>query len=157
MAYANPPAKAGANGPVSAEEMLVCLRQVIAVAEQLTRRFSARIPGMDDHPLTPFALHAIGQAGRRGLPQVDVARALGMSPSSATRLIDSLEGHGVVRREPHPNDRRINQVVLTATGHALMAQLLADLGRDSEQAAVPDRSTFEDFRAQLSRICTIAP
>ena len=157
MTFASLSVSARGPGPASGEEMLACLRQVIAAADDLTRRFRARIPGMDAHPLTPFALHEIALAGRRGLPQVEVARLLAMSPSSATRLIDSLEAHGVVRRDPHPNDRRVNQIVLTPAGRCLVDDLLADLARRGDEDGDPlDRAALDRFRAQLSRLCTVA-
>jgi DNA-binding MarR family transcriptional regulator len=111
----------------SPERVLDALHQIVAGAEALTRRFEGRIPGMDGHAFVPYALHRLALAGRRGVAQVEFARLLRLSPSSATRLVDALEANGVVRREPHPNDRRINQVVLTVVGKALMEQVLDDL------------------------------
>lgn len=40
-----------------------------------------------------------------------------------TRLLDKLEALGCVRREPHAQDRRALQIVLTDEGRALHARL----------------------------------
>ena len=77
-----------------------------------------------------------------------------MSPSSATRLIDSLEAADLVRREPHPNDRRIKQVVLTVVGRALLADLMADLERNSRRAGL-DRDALAAVGARLSRLSVV--
>ncbi|HEV2082110.1 MAG TPA: MarR family transcriptional regulator [Brevundimonas sp.] len=143
-----------APGPAAAEDILDGLRQIIAAATTLTDRFQARIPGMEGAALTPFALHEIARAGRRGMPQVEVARILRMSPSSATRLIDALESNGVVRRQAHPNDRRVNQIVLTVVGKALVDDMLAEAARQAAPAGL-DRQAVDDFRTRLSRFCAI--
>lgn len=140
---------------ISADEILDGLRQIIMSAETLTSTFQARLPGMDGASLAPFALQDLARAGRRGLSQVEVARSLRLSPSSATRLIDSLEAHGVVKREPHPNDRRINQVVLTVVGRALIDDLLAEVERRGVEVAGLDRNVLDGFKSQLSQFCSV--
>ncbi|HEV7229399.1 MarR family transcriptional regulator [Brevundimonas sp.] len=137
---------------LSPDLVLDALYGIVAAAETLTRRFDARVPGMDGHAFTPFALRQLAVAGRRGLPQVELARLLRMSPSSATRLIDALEGRGVVRREPHPNDRRINQIVLTVVGKALIEGLLDDLNRLADGL---DQAALSDFTRRLSQLGSI--
>ncbi|MBX9576299.1 MAG: MarR family transcriptional regulator [Caulobacteraceae bacterium] len=107
---------------------------------------------MDGHAFTPFALRQLALAGRRGLPQVELARLLRMSPSSATRLVDALEANGVVRREPHPNDRRINQIVLTSAGKALVEDLLDDVQR---LVGGLDQAALAEFTRRLSQLGAI--
>lgn len=46
----------------------------------------------------------------------DIASSLGMTPRNMTAIIDSLEEDGLVRRTPHPHDRRATVVELTAAG-----------------------------------------
>ena len=47
---------------------------------------------------------------------VEVAQQLLISPPSTTRLIDRAEEAGLVRRTPDPDDRRAQQIVVTAEG-----------------------------------------
>ncbi len=51
---------------------------------------------------------------------------LGTTARAVTGLVDTLEREGLVRREPHPSDRRATCVVLTERGEAMVDQLWAD-------------------------------
>jgi DNA-binding MarR family transcriptional regulator len=49
-----------------------------------------------------------------------IAHANGTDAPYATLIVDKLEAHGLVERQPHPEDRRRKLVVLTAAGrHAV--------------------------------------
>jgi DNA-binding MarR family transcriptional regulator len=43
----------------------------------------------------------------------DLADALGVTPRNITALVDGLEEEGIVRRLPHPTDRRATLIELT--------------------------------------------
>lgn len=53
----------------------------------------------------------------------ELAQALDQVPSAVTRLLDKLEALGCVRREPHAQDRRALQIVMTDEGRQLWARL----------------------------------
>lgn len=57
-------------------------------------------------------LHEAGDSVRMG----DLARSLLISPSTGTRLIDRMERHGLVEREPCATDRRVTFVKLAPAG-----------------------------------------
>ena len=66
-------------------------------------------------------------------------------PSFVTLVTDMLEKRGLARREPHPADRRVKNVVLTEDGLALKQQVEAEL-----TARMPwNRALSDDERAQL--------
>src|SRR4051794_6542685 len=76
----------------------------------------------------------------------EIARRLGLATPTVTRAATRMEAAGLLRREPHPRDRRLVRLVLTERGRALedaigreMAQLheraLATLG-PAERAAL---------------------
>lgn len=46
-----------------------------------------------------------------------LAEANGTDAPYATLIVDKLEAHGLVERQPHPEDRRRKLVALTAAGH----------------------------------------
>lgn len=48
--------------------------------------------------------------------QTELAEALGITTSSVTSLIDRMEAAGLVKRSPHPRDRRRTVVQLTKYG-----------------------------------------
>jgi len=52
----------------------------------------------------------------------ELARAAGVSPPTATRMIAGLEDRGLVTREPAPGDRRAVRLALTDAGRAAVAE-----------------------------------
>lgn len=81
----------------------------------------------------------------------ELAQALDQVPSAVTRLLDKLEALGCVRREPHAQDRRALQIVLTEHGRELCARL------KKRGDAVMDyamRDLSPDERAQLLSLLT---
>lgn len=62
---------------------------------------------------------------RSGPPsQQQLARAVGIEGPTLTRHLDQLEAAGLVRRTPHPADRRAVQVEPTDDGLALQKRML---------------------------------
>ena len=85
------------------------------------RAFSAFARHLKETSLTPtlFGVLAMIEA-RPGIGQGEVADALGADRSTMVRLVDQLERRGLVRRDPHPGDRRTVLPALTAEGRALL-------------------------------------
>ncbi len=52
-------------------------------------------------------------------PMRELATRMACDPSNVTGLVDGLERHGLVSRQPHPEDRRIKQLVFTEEGERL--------------------------------------
>ncbi|HET6950350.1 MAG TPA: MarR family transcriptional regulator [Acidimicrobiales bacterium] len=93
-------------------------------------------------------LHCQGPAMMRTL-----ADELELSPRNMTALVDSLERDGLVRRVPHPRDRRAIMVELTTSGNAAaegvldpqmaaMSCLFTDLTDDEQR----------EFRVMLGKL-----
>jgi DNA-binding MarR family transcriptional regulator len=80
------------------------------------------------------------RAGR--LPLARVGARLQVHPASVTNAVDRLEADGLVRRTPHPSDRRATLAELTDAGRALAekataalnAGVFADVGLSAERA-----------------------
>jgi DNA-binding MarR family transcriptional regulator len=62
---------------------------------------------------------AIRRLAREPMSMGALAAALDIDPPNATVLVDDLEAQGLVRRRPHPSDRRAKLVVATRRGKAL--------------------------------------
>src|SRR5205814_9048602 len=77
--------------------------------------------GAVDEALRPFELTfaryealVLLQFSRKGsLPLGKMGERLMMHPTSVTNIVDSLEGHGVILRAPHPTDRRTTLAAIT--------------------------------------------
>src|ERR687892_76526 len=92
--------------------------------------------------LTYARIRVLGVLSRKG-PQIMSALSdeLVVSPRNITTLVDALEANGLVRRHPHPTDRRAILVELTPQGvetYAIMytrhAEAVSELFSDLSQA-----------------------
>ncbi|MEU1878548.1 MarR family transcriptional regulator [Streptosporangium sp. NPDC020072] len=61
----------------------------------------------------------------------ELASRMSCEPSNATFVLDRLEQQGLIRREPHPTDRRAKQIVLTASGQRCRTGVLDRLSAGS--------------------------
>lgn len=138
-----------------AEVLLLCLHDIMLAGAAVADAFHARLPSHESHGLGVVALHAIHRAGRRGLPQVELARQLGKSASSATRLVDSLERSGMIARQPHPSDRRVNIVTLTEAGLGVLTNTLGDLAAVLGVDRRLDGLVESDFRSKLNLLTSL--
>ncbi|MCP5033416.1 MAG: MarR family transcriptional regulator [Actinomycetia bacterium] len=50
------------------------------------------------------------------MPMKDLAHCMAIDPSYVTLVADRLEELGLIERQPHPTDRRVKNLVLTAKG-----------------------------------------
>ena len=68
-------------------------------------------------------LYALYIEDRRS--QQAIADRLGDDKGAATRALTRLEDQGLIRREPHPDDKRVVVVSLTSAGNALRQEIVA--------------------------------
>jgi len=107
---------------------------IVAQAEQLAHRFSIPAPFIKVlHTLDcPMAMKELG-------------KRMHCDPSFVTLVADMLEKRGLAKREPHPADRRVKNIVLTSEGEELKRRVEAEIS-----ARMPwNRALNESERAQL--------
>jgi DNA-binding MarR family transcriptional regulator len=69
----------------------------------------------------PFSrVRALWRLERGPSTLAELAHDMGTDAPATTVLINSLEQRGLVKRSPHPTDRRAKQVSLTATGRRMV-------------------------------------
>ena len=86
----------------------------------MVRRALAQVVGPRGITLQQYnVLRILRGAGTAGLPTLDVAERMIEQAPGVTRLLDRLEGKGLVERKRCPQDRR--QVLCFATADALRA------------------------------------
>jgi DNA-binding MarR family transcriptional regulator len=67
--------------------------------------------------LTTLQYTTLSVLGRRGgLSNAQLARRSYMTPQSMSEVIEALEKKGLIKRDQHPNHRRVFPATLTATG-----------------------------------------
>jgi DNA-binding MarR family transcriptional regulator len=103
---------------------------VHAVARGLRRSW---IQSLEPHGITPHewrALHTVAKrtsgpdaSSEEPLRQRDLAEALRITPRSAAEVVCWLEELGLVRRSPHPSDKRALAVAVTKHGREVEAQI----------------------------------
>ena len=74
-----------------------------------------------------------------------LCKSISYDPGAMTRMIDRLQQKGLVRRVPHPEDRRAMNLELTVAGKALFPQLIA--AKDRVHAQFLRGFSAEDRRA----------
>jgi DNA-binding MarR family transcriptional regulator len=100
-----------------------------------------------------------------GLTPGEVARRLGLATPTVTRATARMEAAGLLRRQPHPSDRRLVRLMLTERGRALeevigqeMDQLteraLATFGPAEREAVV---RALSDIQRNLTASAATAP
>ena len=95
---------------------------LLAAADALLRE-SQRL--FRPHGLTAAQFNVLNILAERpdGLSQRELSDLLVVDRSNVTGLLDRLEKTGWVRRTDHPSDRRVYQVLLTADGRRLWAEV----------------------------------
>jgi DNA-binding MarR family transcriptional regulator len=83
----------------------------------VTRELSARLEAQHGLTLSDFdVLVQLYHAPERSLRRVDIARAVLLTASGITRLLDGLERAGWVEKRSCDSDARVSYAVLTDTG-----------------------------------------
>jgi DNA-binding MarR family transcriptional regulator len=108
--------------------------RILGHGEQLAQKLS--IPG-------PFikALHTMDCP----MAMKELGKRMHCDPSFVTLVADMLEKRGLARREPHPGDRRVKNIVLTDDGVSLKHKLETEIA-----ARMPwNKALTDDERTQL--------
>jgi DNA-binding MarR family transcriptional regulator len=125
------------------EDDRAALSELRAAVMRLSRRLrNQRV----DESLSPTEMSVLGTLARCGSASPgELARKEHVQPPSMTRIVAMLEAKDLVRREPHPDDRRQVVVSRTEQAEAILAESrvrrnawLAELagGLDEEELAI---------------------
>jgi DNA-binding MarR family transcriptional regulator len=111
------PASAGAAEPSDDGDLASELMAFVGTFERWSDRRAAEagvsVPRMK-------LLNAIKCQGPQKM--ADLAGRLETTPRNVTAIVDALEAEGLVRRKPHPTDRRVTLVELTCNEDKVAAQ-----------------------------------
>lgn len=138
------------------------------IDEALAHAFAAFGPAYKRWTKTRLSERDIGYTHARALhllrckgPQImsELGDDLGITPRYVTVLIDHMEQSGLVRRRPHPNDRRATLIELTDDGHRMCgatgdehveaaAELLRALSPEQQHALL---EAMQTLLAELQR------
>jgi MarR family 2-MHQ and catechol resistance regulon transcriptional repressor len=143
-----------ATAPVPLDQQALRLHGAVA---ELVRRYQFR----DRNEICCFgisvsqcyALEALGRDGE--LTMGALATRMQLAVSTMTRVVDQLEGHGLVRRSPGREDRRVCCVAPTREGRRLLARISDELLRSErailEKVPVDHRESVITALQELSK------
>jgi DNA-binding MarR family transcriptional regulator len=132
-------------------------RAFLTAHARVTRRISrdltaAGLPDLAWYDL----LWALYRSPQRRLRVNELAREVVLSPTAMSRFVDRAERAGCVRREPDPDDRRAQQVVLTDAGVDLLRRMWPVYARGIAEHFAAHLDTPERLRETLSRMADAA-
>ena len=97
---------------------------------------------------------ALRRLARRPMSMGELAAALGIDPPNATVVVDELESQGLVRRRPHPTDRRAKVVEATRKGKDKARRADAILATPPPELSALSADDLEALRRILGRAAT---
>lgn len=93
---------------------------------QMTRSFNAELQAASGLTVMDFeVLRRIGAAEDGAMRRVDLAAAVGLTPSGITRLLDGLERCEIVRKRQCATDARVTYAEITPKGREVLAEAAA--------------------------------
>lgn len=138
--------------PQAAQRVAVSAWLRLLRVEALLEREVRRALG-DGFTLPQFDV--LNQLARRpdGMTFVELSRQLLVTAGNLTGIVDRLERQRLVRRAPHPADRRAIRITLTPRGwKAVLASLPAHHGVIARLLGALSRRDLETLRALLGRL-----
>jgi DNA-binding MarR family transcriptional regulator len=87
-----------------------------------SRLWQARLAPLGLDPRHVMLLRHV--AVEEGRSQQALGEALQIPPSRMVALVDALERRDLLRRRPHPDDRRVRALYLTAGGRRLLGEVM---------------------------------
>jgi len=143
----SPAPRSGAAGRSNVEQTWRLLVELVMETRSAWRRKVTEATGL------PFSrARALWRLERGPLTLAELAQDMDTDAPAATVTVNALEARGLVKRTPHPTDRRAKQVSLTAAGHRVLA--IVENITDEPPAALERLPNAElaSFRRTLHKI-----
>ena len=94
----------------------------------------------------------VRRLARKPMSMGELAAALGIDPPNATVVVDDLEALGLVRRTPHPTDRRAKVVEATRKGKDMARRANAILSTPPPALSELSADDLETLRRILASV-----
>jgi DNA-binding MarR family transcriptional regulator len=108
-------------------------------------------------PLLKAFMHLGTLDSDGGLRMSDLAETWGFDASYVTALADGLQERGLAERQPHPTDRRVKTIVLTADGRAKRERALEMLAEPPSAFASLSAAEQRQLRDLLQKLTAADP
>jgi DNA-binding MarR family transcriptional regulator len=103
------------------------MSQLIGAHSALTRELSAKL--VEQHGLTMSEVEVLlllSRAPDHSMRRIDLSHDVRLSPSGVTRMLDRMEGTGLVEKGACKQDARVSYAVLTDEGMARLQEVWPD-------------------------------
>jgi DNA-binding MarR family transcriptional regulator len=123
---------------------------------EVAARLTTRLKPLGIEPRHFGLLRALAMSDSQS--QRAIGDSLNLHPNRMVALVDELERKRLVRRRPHPTDRRAHTVVLTANGRRLLDEALQlAIGIEQDLCADLGPSERDELLRLLARLRTGDP
>jgi DNA-binding MarR family transcriptional regulator len=95
---------------------------------------------------------ALRRLAREPMSMGELAAMLGTDPPNMTGIVDDLEAQGLVRRRPHPTDRRAKLVEATRKGKDLAKRADDILSTPPPELSALGPEELDELRRILARV-----
>lgn len=127
----------------------------LELMRQEKRRISATC---QDLGLTSQQAYALLHLSREGpSSMVSLAETMQCDASNITGLVDKLEARGLIERRPHPQDRRVKLLVVTAAGDAMHRALRERMAKPPAHFAALSVKDLKALHKILRRASAAVP
>ncbi len=135
------------SGPVAEESSLRLVDEFAAFGPAYLKWVRSRL---QERGMTYARMRLLGALHCHGSQiMTSISDELGVTRRNVTALVDALEEEGLVRRKPHPTDRRATVIEMTGQGAETMDRMYDE--HRAEVAAL-FRELSEEDRRELARI-----
>jgi DNA-binding MarR family transcriptional regulator len=112
----------------AAADAMAAVTSIMRVQQVILSRIDATLRPFDLTFARYEALTLLYLTRRGALPLGKMGVRLMVHPTSVTNTIDRLEEQGLVKRTPHPEDRRLTLAAITTKGRRLVTRATEALG-----------------------------
>jgi len=135
----------------AAEDTAATAREVWALMSDMVLDHERRREAADALGMSFARVRAVRRIAQRPMSMREIAAVLDIDPANATPVVDDLESTGLVRRRPHPTDRRAKLVEATRKGKQAARKADGILFTPPPGLAALDPGDLETLRQLLRR------
>lgn len=138
--------------PDASSSATECAMNIARTGDLVLGRVTAALQPLDVSPAGGLALGILKDAGRPCPPNY-ISDRLIVSRATVTGVLDTLVKRGLVRREPHPTDRRMVLVHLTKAGARMADRVRHTVHRgEAEWMASLNEAEREQLTGLLGKV-----
>lgn len=140
--------------PDASSSATECAMNLVRTGDLVLGRVAATLQPLDVSPAGGLVLGLLKDAGQPCSPNY-ISERLIVSRATVTGVLDTLAKRGLVRREPHPSDRRMVLVHLTETGSRMADEVRRIVHRAEaewmQSLSEPERAQLTDLLGKVQR------